>query len=110
MPLGLLQLLTRQKEDESELTHLAWPARGLIYLLIFLPRRLIFGSGSVNLFIFSFDETILMKLFTKSFLMVIALLLIGEVSVRVFGHAVCRGDLSTGTISHQDLKSEKTVR
>ncbi|MGB5219282.1 MAG: MBOAT family O-acyltransferase [Smithella sp.] len=36
VPLWLLQLLTRQKEDESELTHLAWPARGLIYLLIFL--------------------------------------------------------------------------
>ena len=36
VPLGLLQYLTRKKEDESELTHLAWPVRGVVYLLIFL--------------------------------------------------------------------------
>lgn len=36
VPLLLLQFLTRKKEDESELTHLAWPVRGMIYLLIFL--------------------------------------------------------------------------
>lgn len=36
VPLLLLQFLTRQKEDESELTHLIWPVRGVVYLLIFL--------------------------------------------------------------------------
>ncbi len=36
VPLWLLQFLTRKKEDESEFLHLAWPVRGLIYLLIFL--------------------------------------------------------------------------
>ncbi|HNY51552.1 MAG TPA: MBOAT family O-acyltransferase [Smithella sp.] len=35
-PLWLLQFLTRKKEDESELMHLAWPVRGLVYLVIFL--------------------------------------------------------------------------